>query len=107
MSRHERLTVSELIIPLSDGAHKTSIVAVALTPAAIAAATAAEQTLTVPGVQVGDVVICVTAPITNSTSLTGTRVTAANTVAVQFLNPTAGSLTPTAGTYVFLVLATA
>jgi len=107
MSRYERLSVSDLVIPLSDSANKSSMVSVSLTPASVAAATAAYQTLTVPGVQVGDQIIGITDPITNAVALTGARVTAANTVAVQFLNPTAGALVPTAGAYVFLVLATA
>lgn len=107
MSRFERLSVSDLTIPLSDTAHKTSMVSVSLTPASVAAATAAYQSLTIPGVQVGDQVLCSTDPITNSTALVSARVTATNTVALQFLNPTAGALTPTAGTYVFLVIATA
>lgn len=106
MSRFERISVSELIIPLSDTAHKSSLVSVSLTPASVAAATSAYQNLTLPGVMTGDQVIPVTDPITNSVALTAARVASANTVSLQFTNPTAGALSPTAGTYVFLVIST-
>lgn len=104
MSKYERLSVTELTMPLTDSAQKSSMVSVSLTPASVAAATAAYQTLTVPGVSVGDSVICVTDPIANSTAVGNVRVTAANTVSMQFSNPTAGALSPTAGTYVFMVI---
>lgn len=104
MSKHERLSVTEVTIPLVDSAQKGSMVAVTLTPASVAAATSAAQTLTLPGVSVGDAVICVNDPIANSTAAGNVRVTAANTISMQFSNPTAGALSPTAGVYTFLVI---
>jgi hypothetical protein len=104
MSKYERLAVTEVAIPLVDSAQKGSMVSVSMTPASVAAATAAYQTLTLAGVSVGDAVLCVTDPINNATALVSARVTAANTVALQFVNPTAGALTPNPGTYVFLVI---
>lgn len=70
----------------------------ALTPAAVAANTTAEQTFTVTGLAVGDVVVGINKP-TNQAGLgiTNVRVSAANTLAIAFINNTAGSLTPTAG----------
>jgi hypothetical protein len=79
------------------------IFSLSLTPAQVAAATSAYQNLTVTGVAVGDFVVCIGDPIANATAVTGAKVASANTVAVSFTNPTAGPLTPTSGTYVFLV----
>ena len=104
MSRYENLSTSRFVIPPSDSALKTSMVAVSLTPASVAAATCAYQNLTVPGVAMGDNVLAVTDPIANSVALTSARVAAANTLSLQFTNPTAGALTPTAGVYTFLVI---
>jgi hypothetical protein len=88
-----------------------TLVAVALTPAACGAATATEQTFTVTGLSVGDslqnqdIILNVYKPTAQTGLALGqSRVTAANTVAIQFINPTAGSITPTAGeTYTFTV----
>ena len=104
MSRYENLSTSRLAITSADSAIKSSMVSVSLTPASVAAATVAYQNLTVPGVAVGDNVIPVTDPIANSVSLTSARVASANTLALQFSNPTAGALSPTAGVYTFLVI---
>jgi len=88
-----------------------SIVQLALTPAAAGAATATEQTFTVTGLSVGDTlqVADVVLSITKPTAQTGlaignARITAANTIGITFVNPTAGSITPTAGeTYTITV----
>ena len=81
-----------------------SLIQVALTPAAAAAVTATEQTFTVTGLSLGDGVI--NGPdqivsINKAAAQTGlamtARVSAANTIAITFINPTAGSITPTAG----------
>jgi len=83
-----------------------------LTPAAVATITTTDQTFTLNGVvQAGagqafdDIVILAKYPApTNAANPTGAvRVTAANTIAVMYSNPTAGSLTPPSGTYVFLI----
>ena len=77
------------------------IVSASITPAATATITCAEQTFTVTGAKVGDFVMVNPPSITAGVSLTCARVSAANTVALTFCNPTAGSLTAPAGTYVF------
>lgn len=104
MSKYERLSVTELTMPQVDSAAKGGMVSLSLTPASVGAATSAYQNVTVPGVAVGDAVLCVTDPITNAVALASARVASANTVALSFVNPTAGALTPTAGVYVFLVI---
>ncbi len=79
------------------------VASVAITPASVGAATTAEQTFTVPGVLPGDYVD-VTGVTQNGVGIGQARVTAANTVGIRFINSTAGALTPTAGTYQFLVV---
>jgi hypothetical protein len=70
-----------------------------VTPASVAAATVAEQTFTVTGLTTGDKVFVNAAAISNAVGIGNVRVSAANTLAVQFINPTAGALVPTAGTW--------
>ena len=75
-----------------------------LTPVAVAGSTAAEQSFTVPGILVGDIldINCAVAQ-TAGLGIVNVRVSAANTITIQFANSTAGSLTPTAGQYVINV----
>lgn len=78
-------------------------VAVPITPASVATITTVEQTFTVPGVQVGDAVHVSPPGLQAGVAICAARVTAADTVAIGFVNPTAGSVTPTAGTHVFMI----
>lgn len=72
-----------------------------LTPVAVAQATSAEQSFTVPGLVVGDIVdVNLNGAQTAGLGIVNARVSAANTLTVMFSNATAGSLTPAAGTYV-------
>ena len=80
-----------------------AVVSVAFTAAEVAAATAAEQTITISGVAVGDMVSVSPPANTKKTAVAGARVSAANTVALMFVNPTAGALTPDAGTYLLRI----
>lgn len=76
---------------------KQSVISVTLSPALVAVNTTAEQTFTVNGLQVGDHVI-VNKPTTQAgLGIVGSRVSAANTLAITFSNNTAGTITPTAG----------
>lgn len=77
-----------------------------ITPAAVAATTApAYQTFTVPGLKATDSVIDVTPPSdVAGVAVVNSAVTAANTLGLKFVNPTAGSLTPGAGAYFLTVL---
>lgn len=104
MARFESLSVSELRIPAVSSVAGGSLVSLSLTPVAVNAATSAKQTFTVAGLNVGDQVLALSNPIANSTALVQAEVSAANTLRCMFVNPTAGSLTPTSGTYSFLVL---
>lgn len=77
---------------------------VSVTPASVNAATAVERDVNVTGAQVGDIVICNPAATGNATLVGAARVKSAGVVSVQYVNPTAGALTPGAGTYTFFLL---
>jgi hypothetical protein len=68
-----------------------------LTPTSVGAASTSEQTFTVVGLLVGDDVSV--SPPAAASYLANARVSAANTLAIQFINPTAGTVTPIAGAY--------
>ena len=73
-----------------------------ITPAAVASAVAAEQTFTVTGLTTADTVVVNPVATGNATAVASARVSAANTLAVTFINPTAGALTPAAGSWKIL-----
>jgi len=79
------------------------VLTASLTPSAVATVTTAEQTFTVPGLHVGDYVLVIPPARTVNASMTYAYVSARDTLAICFVNPTAGSVTPTAGTYTILV----
>lgn len=79
--------------------------AVTLSPTSCSAATTTLQTFTVTGLQLGDLVeVTTNSPIVTSGGLgiINSRASAANTVQIEFLNPSSGVLTPTASTVYFL-----
>lgn len=88
------------------GGLKRDVITQILTPVAVAAAVCAEQTFTVPGLVTTDFIDVNAAATGNATAAVSWRVSAANTLAITFSNPTAGSLTPGAGAYKILVTAT-
>lgn len=83
---------------------KQSVISVTLSPVLIVLNTTAEQTFTVNGLLPGDMVL-VNKPTTQAgLGIVGSRVSAANTLAITFSNNTAASITPTAAqTYLVLV----
>lgn len=70
-----------------------------LTPVSVATTATAEQTFTVPGLRVGDQVSLSPPGINPGVAPVCARVSANNTLAVTFINSTAGALVPTAGVY--------
>lgn len=68
-------------------------------PAAIAANTSAEQTFTVTGLLVDHVVTVNKPTATAGIGIVGARVSAANTLAITFMNSTGGALNPGSETY--------
>jgi hypothetical protein len=71
-----------------------------LTPASVAANTSAEQAFAVPGLQVGDSIDINKASHQVGLSIGNVRVSAANTLAIQFVNTTGSPIVPTAEQYI-------
>lgn len=78
---------------------KISVYEVDLTPVAVAAATTAEQTFTVPGLDPKDKVIVNGPQPVAGTGIVNARVSAADTLAITFVNVTAAAVTPASGVY--------
>lgn len=73
------------------------------TPAAVPTISTLAHSVTVNGVAVGDFVAAVKPTEQTGIAVCSCRVSAANTVIVTFVNPTAGNITPTASeTYLIL-----
>lgn len=104
MARREEFSIGRLRVPGSTSANQGSRVTVSLTPASVGAATVADQNLSVAGVEVGDMIVCVQNPIVNAVAIVGCKCVTAGTVAATFCNPTAGALTPASGSYTFLII---
>jgi hypothetical protein len=81
-----------------------ALVQATLNPASVAAATSAEQTFTVNGLAVGDIVYVTKPTATAGVGIVGARVSAANTLAITFMNATAGALDPGSEVYTVTVL---
>jgi hypothetical protein len=82
------------------------VVTVTLDLASIAAATTAEQTFTVPGVRLGDMVLPGTVPSTINAGLfvASARASATDQVALRVGNTTAGALDPAAATFTLFIV---
>lgn len=86
-------------LPISTGSSKLKFFTSAINPASVAANTTAEQTFTVAGLTT-DMAIVVNKPtLTAGLGICGARVSAADTLAITFNNPTAGALDPGSETY--------
>lgn len=73
-------------------------------PASVATITTAEQDITVPGVKVGDIVLAVSKPsLTAGLGMCNARVKSANTISLQFVNPTAGAIDAASETYTIVI----
>jgi hypothetical protein len=96
-------TASEIYqIPLLrvTGEPPTAVVySVALTPAAVAANTTAEQGFTVTGLTAQQIVWVNKPTATTGLGIAGCRVSAANTLGITFVNVTGAAITPPAETY--------
>jgi hypothetical protein len=77
---------------------------VSITPVSVAANTTAQQSFTIPGVRVGDLVVAISPSLSAGVGVEGARVTAENTVAITFQNSTAAGVVPAAGAYQFLAV---
>lgn len=75
----------------------SSMLSLVLSPASVGANTTAEQTFTVPGLQVGDFVSIIKPSTQAGLGIVNVRVSANNTLAIAFSNGTGGGIVPTAG----------
>ena len=71
---------------------RMGVVTIAINPASVATITTAEQTFTIPGLKVGDFVSASKGGHTTGVVVGSARVSAADTLAIQFVNPTAGGV---------------
>jgi hypothetical protein len=71
----------------------------------VATITTAEQTFTMNGVRASDILVAVCKP-TNTAGLgiSGHRVTAANTIGISFVNPTAGAIDAASQVYTLVFM---
>lgn len=81
-----------------------TVIDISLTPAAVATIVAPAQTFTVPGLKTTDAVIVNPPSQTAGVAIANARVSAADTLSIQFVNPTAGELTPAAGVHKITVI---
>ena len=79
----------------------TFVLKTTLTPTSLATLVTAQQTFTVPGLALGDQISDVSyqGAWTVAVTIINAWVSAANTLAVSFTNPSAGTLTPPSGSY--------
>ncbi len=73
-----------------------------INPASIAAATSAEQTFPVTGLAVNDVPVVIKPTATAGVGIVNARVSATDTLAITFMNATAGALDPASESYTIL-----
>jgi hypothetical protein len=83
----------------------TIVMTTSITPAGVATNTSAEQSFTVPGLQIGDQVSALQyqGAWTVLCDIVNLRVSGANTLSVSFQNTTGSTVTPPAGTYLLEV----
>lgn len=81
-----------------------SIVTVAVDLGSVAANTSEEETATVPGVKVGDVVVCMDSALSAGQVISQARASAADTVLLQVINTTASPIDAGSRSMKFLVV---
>lgn len=84
-----------------------TVITQTLTPNAVAANTSAEQTFTVTGLVAGTEVAVTKPSLTPNLMVAGARVSAANTLAINFANNSGSSITPPAEAYLIAYFPTA
>jgi hypothetical protein len=82
------------------------LITAAITPASVLNATAPEQTIAFAGLLTTDTLIALLPPAAPTANVMQgpVRIPSNGNIAIQYVNPTAGSLTPAAGTYTAVVL---
>lgn len=78
------------------------VVTTSIDVASVAANTTAEQTFTIPGLRTGDFVTVSKSSLSAGLGVVNARVSAADTIAISFVNATASPINPAAETYLIL-----
>jgi hypothetical protein len=78
---------------------RVGVISFTYNPAEIAAATTAEQTVTVKGLKTTDMVLVKKPTLTAGVGIVNARVSAADTLAVTWVNATAAPVDPASETY--------
>jgi hypothetical protein len=103
--RDNASTTRSLVSTTQSGGLQLLKLTTSITPASVVSQGCTEQSFTVSGISTGDVLLSVSQPSASSLganiAIGGFRVSAANTVAVQFCNVSRNNSTPTAGVYTF------
>lgn len=80
------------------------VLSLVIDPASVATITTAEQTFTLRGLNVGDLVYVNKPSNTVGVGICNARVSAADTLAITFVNPTAGAVDAASETWLILVI---
>ena len=106
--RDSAATTRSLVSTTQSGGLQLLKLTASITPSSVNSSSCLEQSFTVSGVNAGDVLLTVAQPSTSSPgtniALGGWRISAANTVAVQFCNVGKSNSTPASGTYTFALM---
>lgn len=103
--QREALEFRNDAIPASTKIRGMYYVTAAVDPASLATLTSGETSVTINGVEAGDMVIAnVPASLETGLIFSGVRVSATNTVAVRLSNMTAGAVDGASRTWSFLVI---
>jgi hypothetical protein len=106
--RDNASTTRSLVSTTQSGGLQLLKLTASITPTSVASQGCTEQSFTVSGISTGDVLLSVLQPSTSSPganiAIGGFRVSAANTVAVQFCNASRNNSSPTAGVYTFALM---
>ena len=97
--------VGALQVGIPDGTELTQarVYSSTINPASVAANTVAAQTFTVTGLTTSDKVL-VNPGVDLGVGIGAVRVSAANTLSVEFVNPTAGAVDPASSTWLILAV---
>lgn len=82
---------------------KVRVISVTLDPEEVSANTTEEQTFTIAGLRTGDFVAVSKPSHTTGVVVGSARVSAADTLAIQFVNPTGSGVNPASEDYTLLV----
>lgn len=89
---------------ITGGSFGASVVDLVIDPASVATITTAQQTFTLAGLKVTDFVVATKPTLTAGLGVAGARVSAVDTLAITFVNPTAAAIDAPSETWRILIL---